>query len=82
MYRILTEDIRRGRVIDIISRYTDGATIYPATGLWRGKLENSLAIELSGIKHKNVLRIAEDIKRENDQKKVLIQRINTRDRLV
>jgi hypothetical protein len=81
MYRLLTEDLRRGRIMKIVSQYVNGATIYPVTGLWKGKLENSLAIELSNVDKESVSDIVRDIKIENHQESVLVQKIQSKDKL-
>jgi hypothetical protein len=46
VYRIYTERINYPEIVERVSRYFDGATFTQTTGLWQGKLEESVVIEL------------------------------------
>ena len=74
LYRILTEDINRRQIEDIVARRFDSFTIYAACGYWNGTKESSLVIEIdtSGAKVR-VRLVAEQIKQLNGQDAVLIQ---------
>lgn len=82
MYRILTEDINRSAILGLLSEDKLSATVYPVTGLWHGKTENSIAIELASVPYQTVKGLARKIKKLNSQEAVLIQTIQTEDRLV
>ncbi|MDO8632239.1 MAG: hypothetical protein Q7R41_17280 [Phycisphaerales bacterium] len=44
IWKLYTE--RRDNLTEIVARHFDGATLTPATGLWRGKTEASMVIEI------------------------------------
>jgi hypothetical protein len=86
LIRILTEDKNRTGIIALLSgNGIDGATIIPATGIWRGVTESSIAIDIiatddtSASDKADLLRraceFASQIKRINDQDAVLIETI-------
>jgi hypothetical protein len=72
MYRILTEDKNRPLIIVILGRYLNGYTITQACGVWMGEPEKSLAIDVVDVSEELVLRIAKEIKEENEQESVLV----------
>lgn len=78
LYRILTEDINREAVIDILDhQFGEGYTLIPAQGYWQGKAEGSLIIEISSNLDLTTLvtKAAEAIKAVNSQQAVLCQKI-------
>ena len=75
LYRILTEDVHREAVYDILDSHVDGYTVTPGIGSWRGVRENSLAIDIIGVPAITVQNIAREIKRANKQESVLILEI-------
>ena len=72
MYRILTEDVNRESIYSILDARIDGYTVTSATGSWKGRRENSLAVDIVGIDRAIVFEIAESIKAANKQESVLI----------
>lgn len=46
LYRIVTEDKNRERIIRAVSAKFDGFTLLPTTGFWRGTREKSIVIEI------------------------------------
>ena len=85
LYRILTENKNRQVVEDIVSAEFPGFTIIEATGYWNGVREESLIIEIDAgneIKGMTVTRIAEMIKRHNQQESVMIQAVMTQNKFV
>lgn len=85
LYRILTENKNREAVEDIVSAEFPGFTIIEATGYWNGVREESLIIEIDAgneIKGMTVTRIAEMIKRHNQQESVMIQAVMTQNKFV
>ena len=85
LYRILTENKNREAVEDIVSTEFPGFTIIEATGYWNGVREESLIIEIDAgneIKGMTVTRIAEMIKRHNQQESVMIQAVMTQNKFV
>ena len=75
LFRILTEDLNREAIKKIVSLRFPSATLLPGDGIWRGKEEKSLVIEIEASKksEKVVDNIAKEIKIINKQKKVMIQ---------
>ena len=85
LYRILTENKNRQVVEDIVSAEFPGFTIIEATGYWNGVREESLIIEIDAgneIKGMTVTRIAEMIKRHNQQESVMIQAVMAQNKFV
>lgn len=72
LYRLYTED--RPNLLKLIGRYFAGATILPAVGLWYWSTEKSVVIEILGLRadKRDVLRLYEDIRRENQQECVIV----------
>ena len=80
LYRILTENKNRQVVEDIVSAEFPGFTIIEAMGYWNGVRELSLIIEIDAgneFKGMAVTRIAEMIKRHNQQESIMIQAVMT-----
>ena len=86
LYRILTENKNRQVVEDIVSAEFPGFTIIEAMGYWNGVRELSLIIEIdtdgNEFKGMTVTRIAEMIKRHNQQESVMIQAVMTQNKFV
>ena len=76
LYRIFTEDKNRKKLEKIASKYFPGYTIFKAQGFWRLQKENSLIMEFV-IEDNDVKinKLAEEIKKENKQEAVLVQKI-------
>ncbi len=77
VYRIYTEDKNSYLIEKLLERHgIDGATIYETTGLWQGKSEASIVIEIIGHDSQDVrarvFALKDDIKRENNQESVLL----------
>jgi hypothetical protein len=72
MYKILTEDVNRDGIFAILDSYVEGYTVTPSIGAWRGRRENSLAIDLVDVPRGTVAAIAETIRAANKQESVLI----------
>jgi hypothetical protein len=82
MYRLLTEDINRRKVLAAVSKHFDGFTITPAIGYWKGHKENSIAIDIETQRAREVKKLALEIKAINKQDAVLIQRFAPKSSLV
>ena len=86
MFRIYTEDkgeVGRQRVFRVLTGAgIDGATVYRATGFWRGILEDALVIDLDGIDKYTAAEIAADIKSELSQDAVLFVEIASQSTLL
>ena len=74
-YRILTENLNRDKVADIVARHFAGFTIIAGDGHWKGGSEKSVTIEV--IAERDVLEtirfIAQEIKTLNKQEAVIIE---------
>ncbi len=73
-YRIYTEDKNRSAIVKYLTMRTDGFTLIPCLGYWKGVPEESLIIEIAGseLTQKDVEEISNDIKLYNNQECVLI----------
>ena len=79
MYQIITEDTHRSRIVRILNRlFPDGYTVFRAIGYWRGHREQSLVIELCGVKARAARTAAKQIKQANHQQAVLLVSIPNR----
>jgi len=67
MYRIYTEDRNRSIVTGILDAQFPGYTLFTAQGVWESVPENSLVIEVAGVKRAEVLAVAESIRVANLQ---------------
>lgn len=72
-YRLFTED--KANLVELTSRYFNGATFYHAVGLWQGQTEMSRVIEVLGeyADYGKVQALAQLIRRENAQQAVYIE---------
>jgi len=82
LYRIITENINKAKIIELITKYFDGFTLIEGQGYWRGKSEKTLIIEIMTTGCISVKRLASRIKSLNNQESVLIQIIEAKDYLV
>ena len=84
LYRIITENVNKQGIIEIITKYIDGFTLIDAQGYWRGKPEDALIIEIEVVLtgQSTIYSLAKDIKKLNNQESVLIQKIETKSHFV
>ncbi len=87
LYRILTEDMNRDGIMEIIDRHFTGYTLYQTRGIYEGKAEHAMVIEIDtgtginpvGARNERdmmIKDIVEQIKKLNDQECVLVQKID------
>ncbi len=84
MFRIYTEDKNLGAILGIVGSYFEGFTVYKTLGVWQGKKESSLVIEIVENKiwsHK-VKEAAQRIKKHNKQKAILVTYTSGEERLI
>jgi uncharacterized membrane-anchored protein YitT (DUF2179 family) len=83
-FRIYTENKNQEKIEEIISRHFDGFTIYKAEGFWRLQKEKTLVIEILGESNivEKINSAAKEIKKENNQDAVLVQKIKNNNWLV
>jgi len=77
LYRLHTEDKMDDSVEQIVSAYFDSFTILHSTGYWKGSREGSLIVEIvssSPVAYTNLVKIAKQINRLNDQDCCMITR--------
>ncbi len=72
MTRLYTEDVNRDGIMAILDSRVDGYTIIPTLGIWQGKRESSLIIELFNVHSKDARAIAEAIRVLNAQDAVAV----------
>ena len=75
LYRIFTQRKRMWGVKRICGRFFDAYTVLPAHGVWRGKSEKSVCIEVYADKRleERVNAAAAEIRELNGQECVLVQ---------
>lgn len=77
LYRIFTENKNQEEIEKLCSKYFEGYTVIKADGFWRLQKENSLIIEIVAEEiDAKISALAGDIKKNNNQETVLIQKIN------
>lgn len=59
-------------LLDIVSRYFDGATFIHATGIWRGEKEDSVIVEIVTDNRQSIFFLAGDLRTVFGQSAVLI----------
>jgi len=76
LLKIYTEDIKREKLLKLVSRYFQGFTMYKTTGYWKGLSEKSLCFEIIPDSlfnyHEQVKRLCKDIKIMNSQESVMV----------
>lgn len=86
LYRLFTENKNYDGIKKLVCDVFDGFTIIKTDGIWQGKSEHSLIIEieLDGINiYENKLnQLCYAIKKLNQQDKILVQRIESDSKLV
>ena len=84
LYRLFTENKNYEQVKNLIREIFVSATIIKAEGLWQGESEHSLIIEvLADDKCEQQIRqLCYNIKKLNQQDKILVQRIESDSKLV
>ena len=85
LYRILTENVDKEWICDLISKYFDGFTVFETTGYWRGCQEQSLCIEImtdDSLSFWIYDIMCPKICRHNKQESVLVQELNIGHRFV
>ena len=77
LFTIYTEDCDREAIIRLVSQEFPSATLRSGIGLWHGKSELSLAIEIIGHESARgaVHSVAGEIKRHNAQEAVLVTEV-------
>jgi hypothetical protein len=72
VFRLYTEDLPG--LHTVVASHFDGATLYLATGLWRGTLESSRVVEIYATLRDlpRILNLAHDIRETNNQTAVLV----------
>ncbi len=73
LYRILTEEKNEATVTTIVARYFDAFTMLRGRGCWKSQCEPCLIVEVETDKLEQVTSTALEIKRHNEQEKVMIQ---------
>ena len=76
LHRLFTEDKNHEEILKMVDRYFDGFTVYNATGYWKGTPETSCVIETITDKTDLFYKLANDIKKHNEQESVLVEIIN------
>lgn len=73
MYRIVTEDKNVEEIKEALAALDLDFTLFRGIGSWRGKEEQSVALEIDRISRETAEKIARLIKRMNHQEAVLMQ---------
>lgn len=82
MYRIVTEDKNVEGIKATLVGFDLDFTLFRGIGSWRGKEEESVAVELDRISRETAEMVARAIKTMNDQEAVLLQEFPIKTELV
>ncbi len=83
LYRILTENKNKDKIVDLATCYFESFTMLKAQGYWQGQPENSLIIEIVLPKISLApYTLASRIKNLNYQQCVMVQAINIESQLI
>lgn len=82
MYRIVTEDKNVEGIKAALVGFDLDFTLFRGIGSWRGKEEESVAVELDRISRETAEMVARTIKTMNDQEAVLLQEFPIKTELV
>ena len=76
VFRLYTENKNKPGIEKIVSKFFKGFTLIHGRGYWEGNREESLIIEIVGdIRDQSAIeKLAKEIKRENKQESVLLQK--------
>jgi hypothetical protein len=72
VYRIYTEDKNKRGILRLASERFESFTVQPTDGYYRGRRERSIVLEILGARAGQIEDLAEQIRRMNGQKSVLI----------
>lgn len=73
MYRIVTEEKNVEGIKAALAAFDLDFTLFRGIGSWKGKEEQSVAVELDRIPRATAEMVAQKIKEMNDQEAVLLQ---------
>lgn len=88
LYRLFTENKNYDQIKKLVDVFFDGYTIIKAEGIWKGKSEHSLIIEIDNslfnrkCDAERIDQLCYAIKKLNQQDKILVQRIESESKLV
>jgi hypothetical protein len=72
VHRIYTEDKNKRAILRLVSAQFESFTVQPTDGYYRGRREQSIVLEIVGAPPRQIKQLAEQIRRMNGQKSVLI----------
>jgi hypothetical protein len=72
VHRIYTEDKNKRGILRLAAARFESFTVQPTDGYYRGKREQSMVLEIVGARPRQIEELAEQIRRMNGQKSVLI----------
>jgi acetolactate synthase regulatory subunit len=78
VYRIYTEKKNKRAILDLVGQEFESFTVQATSGYYRGHSEKSIVIEIVGASARAIKRIAEQIRKMNGQKSVLVLKLNAR----
>ena len=82
LYRIYFENLRPIQSKTIISSLLESCTVYQAVGWWKGHAENTTVVEVITFEEEKVLKLAEFLRKVNNQESVLVTKIACEHRFV
>jgi hypothetical protein len=75
IYRIYTEDKNEREIIRLTSSLFESFSVQPTTGYYRGKRGKSIVLEIVGVRANQIEKLAQQVRRMNGQKSVLILKV-------
>lgn len=83
LYRVCTENKNYPDILDYLDEhFPDGYTVIHANGVWQGKREKSLIIEIFGGLGTDIEKLAYWLRKHNQQNAVLVQVLDVADWLL
>lgn len=84
LYRLFTENKNYDQIKKLVNQYFPGFTVIKVDGVWHGVAEHSLIIEIDddNITYTDIKGLCYNLKKLNQQDKILVQRIESESKLV
>jgi len=82
MYRIYTENTKIKTIKRLCNNNLNGYTLIKSQGIWQGKEEKSIIIEVEGARKKQMIHLSKLLKKALKQEVILLQELKTKNQLI